>query len=189
MAPAFWTFLPPPTPSYPLGCHTALGLSSLPHTAHSHYLSHLLYSHTESSYWLCFAILHMVMYKLQSYSLNSSLPLLPPLCPVCSLWLHLHCCPANRFVSTSFYILFVCINMIFVFFFLTYFTLYHRLPTSLELTQMCYFAFNLSYSNKLIWKSNYHRINSKYVYVGGTNSLFACFPFSLLGEYYLSLTK
>ena len=102
VSPAFWTFLPPPTPSYPLGCHTALGLSSLHHTARSHYLSHLLYSHTESSHWLCFAILHMVMYKLQSYSLNSSLPLLPPLCPVCSLWLHLHCCPANRFISTIF---------------------------------------------------------------------------------------
>ena len=45
MSPALWTFLPLPTPSYLLGCHTT----------HSHYLSHLLYSHTTSLHWLCFA--------------------------------------------------------------------------------------------------------------------------------------
>ena len=37
------------------------------------------------------------------YSLNSSYPLLPPLCLlICSLCLHLYCCPANRFISTIF---------------------------------------------------------------------------------------
>ena len=37
------------------------------------------------------------------YSLNSSHPLIPPLCPqVRSLCLHLHCCPADRFISTIF---------------------------------------------------------------------------------------
>ena len=37
------------------------------------------------------------------YSLHSSHPLLPPLGPqVCSLCLHLHCCPANKLISTIF---------------------------------------------------------------------------------------
>ena len=36
-------------------------------------------------------------------SLSKCLSLLPPLGPqVCSLCLHLHCCPANRFISTIF---------------------------------------------------------------------------------------
>ena len=36
-------------------------------------------------------------------SLIPSHPLLPPLCSqVCSLCLRLHCCPAHRFISTSF---------------------------------------------------------------------------------------
>ena len=39
----------------------------------------------------------------QSYSLNSSHPLLPPLCPqVHSLYLCLYSCPANRVISTIF---------------------------------------------------------------------------------------
>ena len=50
----------PPTP---LGCHRA-PIYLLCHTADSHGLS----------------ILHMVMYMFQCYSLNLSLPLLPPLC-------------------------------------------------------------------------------------------------------------
>ena len=49
------------------------------------------------------AILWVVMYMFQCYSLNSSHPLLPPLCPqVCSLCLCLHCYPTNRFISTIF---------------------------------------------------------------------------------------
>ena len=39
----------------------------------------------------------------QCYSLKSPHPLLSPLCPkVCSLCLHLQCCPENRFISTIF---------------------------------------------------------------------------------------
>ena len=46
------------------------------------------------------AILHVVLYMLPWYSLNSSHPLLSLLCPqVCSLCLCLPCCPANRFIS------------------------------------------------------------------------------------------
>ena len=38
-----------------------------------------------------------------SDGIQSSHPLLPPLCPqVCSLFLHLCSCPASRFISTSF---------------------------------------------------------------------------------------
>ena len=39
MSPPSGTSLPPPTPSHPLGCHRAPGLSSLNHTANSHWLS------------------------------------------------------------------------------------------------------------------------------------------------------
>jgi len=50
-----------------------------------------------------YQILHMVMYRFQCYSLNSFHPLLPQLCPqVCSLCLRLHCCPADRFITTIF---------------------------------------------------------------------------------------
>ena len=38
----FWTSLPPPTPSHPLGCHRALGLKSLHDRANSHYLFYML---------------------------------------------------------------------------------------------------------------------------------------------------
>ena len=48
-------------------------------------------------------ILHRVMYIFQCYSLHSSHPLLPALCPqVYSLCLHLCCFPVNRFISTIF---------------------------------------------------------------------------------------
>ena len=54
-----------------------------------------------NSHWLF--ILNMVMYMFQHYAFNSSLPLVPPLCPqVCSLRLHLHSCPSNSFISTIF---------------------------------------------------------------------------------------
>ena len=55
--PPLWTSLPPPIP---LDCHRASGLSSLHHTANSHWIS----------------ILHMVMCMFQFYSFNSSLTLL-----------------------------------------------------------------------------------------------------------------
>ena len=75
-------------PTVPLsGCHRTPGLNSLHHTANSHWL----------------AILNMVIYMFQHHSFNSSHPLLSTLGPqVCSLCLHLHCCPANRFISTIF---------------------------------------------------------------------------------------
>ena len=76
------SYLPPfPTP---LGCHRAPDLYSLHHTANPHWLS----------------ILHTVMYRFPCYSPSSSNPLLPPPYPqTCSLGLHLHCCPADRFIS------------------------------------------------------------------------------------------
>ena len=76
--------LPYPTP---LGCHRAPALGSLHHTASSHWLS----------------ILHIVMCMFPCCSLNSSLPLLPPLCPqVCFLCLCVYSFPAGRFISTIF---------------------------------------------------------------------------------------
>ena len=48
-------------------------------------------------------ILHRVRYIFQCYSLHSSHPLLPALCPqVCSLCLHLCRFPVNRLISTTF---------------------------------------------------------------------------------------
>ena len=81
-------------------------LSHLPHIppprlSESTSLSSL--SHTASFHWL--SILHMVVYiyMFPWCSLHSSHPLLPLLCPhVCSLHLHPHCCPENRFISTIF---------------------------------------------------------------------------------------
>ena len=70
---------PLPTPSH---CHRAL--ASQHHTLNSHWLS----------------ILHMVIYMFQCYSLKSSHPLLPLLCPkVCSLCLCLLCCPWSLVLS------------------------------------------------------------------------------------------
>ena len=49
-------------------------------------------------------------------------------CPyVCSLCLFLHCCPGSKFFSTIFLdSIYMHQNMIFIFLFLTYFTLYNR---------------------------------------------------------------
>ena len=85
--PSFLNSSPISHPSHPSRLSQSTGLSSLCHTANSHLLS----------------ILQIVMYMFSSYSLSSFDPLLRLLCPqVCSLCLHLHCCPANRFIRTIF---------------------------------------------------------------------------------------
>ena len=82
-----WTSLPSPTPSHPSRLSQRSDLISVHNTANSHWLS----------------VLHMIIYMFQCSSLNSSHPLLPPLCPqVCSLCLCLFCCPANSFISIIF---------------------------------------------------------------------------------------
>ena len=81
-----------------------------------------------SMFPLMFPILHIVVYICQCCSLNSSQPLLPPLClQVHFLHLQLYSCHANRFISTvCLYFLYIC-YYIFTFLFLTYCTLYNRL--------------------------------------------------------------
>ena len=77
--------LPPHLPH--LGCYRALDMGSPRHTAIS----------TGG------VSLHVVTYVFQCDPLNSPHPLLPCLCPqACFLCLHLHCCPADRFISTIF---------------------------------------------------------------------------------------
>ena len=78
-----FTSHPHPTP---LGCHRALDLSAMNHTANSHWLS----------------TLHMVMHV--SMLLCPFIPGSPsPLCPqVYFLCQHLLCCPVNRTISTIF---------------------------------------------------------------------------------------
>ena len=84
MSPPSRTPLPSPTLTSPLSVVT------------EHWVE-LLVSHNKFP----FAILHMVICMFPCYSLSSSHPLLPALCPqVCFLCLHLHCYPANGFIST-----------------------------------------------------------------------------------------
>ena len=61
MSPPSWTSLSPPTPSHLSRLSQSTGLSSLSHTANSH--------------WLC--VLHMVQYMFPCYCLHSAHPLLP----------------------------------------------------------------------------------------------------------------
>ena len=96
-------------PSHPLGHHRALSwapcaIQQLP-TSYPFYI------------WYCIYV-------------NSSLPVHPTFsftrCPqVCSLCRHLYSCCANRFICTIFLdSAYMCIYTVFVFLFLTYFTLY-----------------------------------------------------------------
>ena len=62
MFPLSWPFLPPPVPSQPSRLSQSTGLSSLGHTANSHWLS----------------VVRMAMYMFPCSSLHSSHPLLPP---------------------------------------------------------------------------------------------------------------
>ena len=79
--------LPTSTLSTPLCCQRSLDLSSLHHTEIS----------------IGYLILHVVMHMVQRCSLTLSHPVLPLLCPqICSLWLHLYCCPPDRLISTMF---------------------------------------------------------------------------------------
>ena len=101
----------PPHP-IPLGCHRALALGSMCHTANSNWLS----------------ILYTLMYMCQCYSLKSSLPLLPHMCPkACALCLHLLCCSTNRIISTIFLdFIYLHYYTIVVFLFLIYIILHNR---------------------------------------------------------------
>ena len=102
--------LKPPSPSHPseLSQNTSFGVP----------LSYSKFS---------LAIYCTYISMLQCYSLKSSHLLSPQLCPeVCSLSLHLHCCPVGMLISTIFLdSIYMHYYMIFVF--LTYFTLYNRL--------------------------------------------------------------
>ena len=87
ISPPFWTSLPPPFPSHPSRLIQSPCLSFLRHTANSRWLF----------------ILHMVMsvsMVLFPHILPSS-PLSPCL-QVYSLCLFFHCCPVNKFFSTTF---------------------------------------------------------------------------------------
>ena len=76
--------LPLPTKSHPSKLSMSTSMSSLSHTANSH--------------WLC--ILHMVVFMPLCYSFHSSHPLLYS--QVCCLYLCFHRFLANRFISTTF---------------------------------------------------------------------------------------
>ena len=107
--------LPPALPSlsHPSRWSQSTELISLCYAAASHQLS----------------ILHLVVYICQCYSLSTSQPLLPALCPqVHSQHCHLYSCPTTRFISTIFLdSIYMRQHTVFVFLFLNYFTLYDRL--------------------------------------------------------------
>ena len=90
-------------------------------------LSSLCYTYTVASHWL--PVLHMAVYMCKILISQSAPPFLPPLCPhACSLCLCLYFCPADRFICTIFLdSTYMCYYAIFVFLFLTDFTLYNRL--------------------------------------------------------------
>ena len=103
-----------------------------PFTALSLYNSfcHLITSHPSMSSestglsFLCYtaaSVWHMVMYGYQCYSLNSSLPLLPRMCPqVHSLHLHLYFYPANKSIRRVFLnYMYICVTTL-AFVFRTY---------------------------------------------------------------------
>ena len=77
------------------------------------------------SVWYCKFPCHSLH---SSHAPPSSLPLCPRVYSLCSLCLFLHCCPENRFIGTIFLdSTYMRQYMIFIFLFLTYFTLYNRL--------------------------------------------------------------
>ena len=81
MNPPSWTSLPPLTPSHPSRVSQRTGFE-------------LPAAYREFPLALCFTYGNLYMF--QCFSLISSYPLLPSLCPqVCSLCLCLHCCPEN----------------------------------------------------------------------------------------------
>ena len=76
----------PPPHSTPLGCHGTLDLSSLHQTANFHWLSNFTCGNVYIS-----GLLSQFTPPSPSYCIHQSL-----------LCLHLHCCPADRFISTVF---------------------------------------------------------------------------------------
>ena len=113
VSPPSWTLLPPPTPtaSYPSRLSQSTDLSSLSHTANP---------------WL--SVLHIAVCMFPCYS-----PFVPPLLP--------RAVPhtsTSLFISTILPDSWMCINIWYSLFSLTYFTLYKQAPgspTSLELTR------------------------------------------------------
>ena len=98
--PSFLNFPPPPTPSHLSRLSQSPGLSSL--------------SHRAISIWR--SIVHMIVYIFTCYSVFPTLSFPNPCPQVCSLCLHLHCYPANRFISTlsRFYIcvlIYICFSL------------------------------------------------------------------------------
>ena len=107
-----WASLPPLSLSHPSRLLWIPGLRSMSHTANSHWLS----------------ILYTVLYRRPCCSLHSShlLLLLSHLCPyVCSLYLGLHCCSVNRFISIILLDSILCFNI--HCFYLSNFILHNRL--------------------------------------------------------------
>ena len=104
MPPSSGTSLLPSIPSHSSRLSQSSGLSSLSHIANSHWLS--------------------IFYMLPHYSLHLSHPLLTPMSISHSLRLRLHRCSANGLSSTMFLdFIYMSSYTIFVFLFLTYFTL------------------------------------------------------------------
>ena len=108
---------PPPAPHpTPLGHHRAPGWAPM------------LYSNFSPAIYLTHGSVYMLLCSSHSF--------LPPLCPqVCSLYLHLHFFPANRFI----YIIFLFLKF-FLYFFYFYFLIREKLFYNIVLvsaTQKC----------------------------------------------------
>ena len=109
-------------------------------------LSVCLFFYTAGSYQS--SILYTSVYTCQSQSPNSAhhhphpTAVFPPWCPfICSLHLCLNFCPVNQFICTIFLgSTYMCSYTIFVFLFLTYFTLYDSLQINPHLNKWLNFV-------------------------------------------------
>ena len=111
---------------------------------------------------LCYAaasyqlsILHLVVYICPCHSHFVPAYPSPSLCPqVNSLHLRLYSCPASRFFRTIFFFflhsIYMCQHTVFVFLFLTYFTLYDNLGPSMLLQMALFHKFWCSFENSFI---------------------------------------
>ena len=111
MSPPSWTSLPPHSPSHP--SRLSESLFEFPE------------SYSKFPLAIYFTYGNVICMLLSVHFSPSPLPLRVHRSVLC---LFLHCCPENKFISTIFLdSIYMCQYMIFIFLFLTYFTLYNRL--------------------------------------------------------------
>ena len=117
--PPSWTSIPTPTSSHPSRLSQSTSLSSMSQSANSYWLFYI---------WQCICF-HATLSIHPTFSF-------PTLCPqICSLCLHLHCCPQNRFISRTYLDSMLCFLLSHVWLFLTQWTVACKAPLSMGILQ------------------------------------------------------